>query len=207
MEEEFSRYLNIIVAIEDNNIESVKKLLSDGTNPFDNNYRHIKTNGDSAYEVANLLGRNEIIDIFDEFKECEEIHGFPNKEITSISLIEKDTFVNNCIRIAFKDEEKCYFIVMGHQCCENLFFNSDDDLNSLNGQVLNKIVIKNCIYNINNNNTESLLEDQLDCVFLEISTQKNNIIVKAYNGHNGFYSGFIMHHFYGKQEEFINKCY
>lgn len=84
-------------------------------------------------------------------------------------------FLENGINLLIKDDAQ--------HCCEKRYMTTSDDINSIVGENLLNIFVKNC------NKIES------DCkvyeiAFLEIKTDKQSITFESHNEHNGYYGGF-----------------
>lgn len=102
---------------------------------------------------------------------------------------------NRIIKKAILDEEGNKLIIQfydlilimwdnGQQCCENRYMDTDDDLSQLSGTTFVSIEIADCSLHANQDG------DTEECQFLRIQTSDGMFVVKNYNIHNGYYSGF-----------------
>lgn len=74
-------------------------------------------------------------------------------------------------------------IIDEQDCCEERYFNTDDNEYLLQGEIFTGFEIKEC-------DTVENEYGQLECQFLYINTDKDRSCIKCYNDHNGYYSGF-----------------
>ena len=112
-------------------------------------------------------------------KEAEKYYGL---RITSAKIDE------SALELSFINGTTVRFSDHGQICCERRYMNTDDDINSLVGNKLVKVEIKDGGYNGDRADRYEVLE----CQFLEIQTDKGFITAANYNYHNGYYGGFSL---------------
>lgn len=77
----------------------------------------------------------------------------------------------------------------GQSCCEHRYMRTDDDPQSLVGQTLTRIDVKDV------DGDREVEEDDYgvhEICFLEIGTDKGCISISTHNEHNGYYGGFSL---------------
>ena len=71
----------------------------------------------------------------------------------------------------------------GQSCCESRYITSDDDPESLVGEILRKIEVKKSEEKEGEWGTHEIC-------FVEVGTDKSSITLCTHNEHNGYYGGF-----------------
>lgn len=97
-------------------------------------------------------------------------------------IIKEAVMDGDSLRLNFVDGLKIRIFDNGQSCCESRYMTCDDDVQSLVGNILTNISVKNF--------TCSGSDDTHEICFLEIGTNKGFITIATHNEHNGYYGGF-----------------
>lgn len=89
----------------------------------------------------------------------------------------KHVRLGQTIELVFEDDSALCFVDNGQQCCEERYFESDDDLTRMIGSWLMWADLREA-------------EQEAEVCFLDIQTSSGLFQFKAYNIHNGYYAGF-----------------
>lgn len=117
------------------------------------------------------------------------------KVIKEIEIVKSREYIYELNTLLIKLEDGSVLKINDEegQCCEIRYMACDDNLSSLNGEVLVKIILEDGILCSIGNEGGVFTE----CAFIKIFTDKNSITVKNYNIHDGYCSGFLI------KEEYI----
>lgn len=83
---------------------------------------------------------------------------------------------------------RCKIVVADHgqDCCENRYLTSSDDPKHLLGESLMRIRV------VDAPSLPSTCGDVHEVQFLEVSTDRDTVILETHNEHNGYYGGFSL---------------
>lgn len=109
-------------------------------------------------------------------KNASEHYG---KKIKSAIMTEKT------LSLTLDDDKTIYVWDDGQDCCEHRYMTTDDDVQSLVGNILIRIEAKDAACSAER-------WDVHEQVFVEIGTDKGFITIVNHNEHNGFYGGFSL---------------
>lgn len=105
-------------------------------------------------------------------------------------VIANASFSEEAIILTFEDGSKIQVADEGHSCCEHRYMHTDDNVESLIGQTLTRIDVKEV--DVPENENDDYEGDVHEICFLEIGTDKGSISVSTHNEHNGYYGGFYL---------------
>jgi hypothetical protein len=102
---------------------------------------------------------------------------FYGRKITAVEMSDEK------LNITFEYDVKISIWDNGQSCCESRYMSTDDDIQSLVGNILTRIEAKE------GPGTEEGY-DVHEQIFVEVGTNQNFITVVNHNEHNGYYGGF-----------------
>ena len=111
--------------------------------------------------------------------DSESVRKFIGHEIETVSLDD------NALAIRFTNGRSIRMADMGHQCCENRYMSTDDDLSEFVGARLLGIEVRDAP-----SQTSADVYEDHDVSFLAVQTSKGEFVMKNHNEHNGYYGGF-----------------
>jgi hypothetical protein len=93
--------------------------------------------------------------------------------------------INDRIELDFSDGTQIDVWDDGQSCCENRYITTDDDLKTLVGHELTRIVAKD-------GPSKGEDWDIHETCFVEIGTEASFVTLVTHNEHNGYYGGFAL---------------
>lgn len=104
--------------------------------------------------------------------------------------IKEAIFNEDEIYLTFEDGVKIKIWDAGQSCCESRYMRTEDNISDLNGNVLNKIDVKDGGVTQGKDKYDN--DDFHEINFLEIQAGHETFTVCTHVEHNGYYGGFVL---------------